>query len=350
MRSLRTLALAAASAALLALSACGTSAPGGTDTTAGSDTGGTGASGEVTYPVEIEHALGTTVIEEKPERVATVNWANHEVPLALGVVPVGMAAANYADEDGDGLLPWTKAKLDELGAETPVLFDDTAGIDFEAVANTEPDVILAAYSGMTQEDYDTLSQIAPTVAYPENAWGSTWQETIEFNSAAMGMAPEGQALLEDLTGTIEGLAGEHPELEGKTAMFMTHMNADDLSQVGFYTQLDTRVKFFRDLGLEMPESVVNAADGEFSQTLSAEQADQFSDVDIIVAYGDAALQEQIQADPLLSKIPAIANGAIVWLDGTTAASTAANPTPLAIDDPITADYVEQLGQAAAKAS
>ena len=95
-----------------------------------------------------------------------MHWANHEVPLALGVVPVGMAEANFGDDDGDGVLPWVEEKLDELGAETPVLFDETDGIDFEAVADTEPDVILAAYSGLTQEDYDTLSEIAPVVAYP----------------------------------------------------------------------------------------------------------------------------------------------------------------------------------------
>ncbi len=28
------------------------------------------------------------------------------------------------------------------------------------------EVILASYSGLTQEDYDTLSKIAPVVAYP----------------------------------------------------------------------------------------------------------------------------------------------------------------------------------------
>src|SRR3712207_5896305 len=82
-------------------------------------------------PITIEHALGTTTIESKPERVATVNWANHEVPLALGVVPVGMAAANFGDDDGDGLLPWVSERLEELEAETPVLFDETDGIDFE---------------------------------------------------------------------------------------------------------------------------------------------------------------------------------------------------------------------------
>ena len=48
-----------------------------------------------------------------------------------------------------------------------MLFDETDGIDFEAVADTQPDVILASYSGLTQEEYDTLSKIAPVVAYPE---------------------------------------------------------------------------------------------------------------------------------------------------------------------------------------
>ncbi|NEE21499.1 ABC transporter substrate-binding protein, partial [Streptomyces sp. SID7499] len=99
----------------------------------------------------------------KPKRVATVNWANHEVPLALGVVPVGMAAANFGDDNDDGVLPWVEEKLDDLGAKTPVLFDETDGIDFEAVADTKPDVILAAYSGLTKKDYETLSEIAPVV-------------------------------------------------------------------------------------------------------------------------------------------------------------------------------------------
>ena len=67
-------------------------------------------------------------LEAKPERVVTVNWANHEVPLALGVVPVGMAFANFGDDDDDGLLPWVKERLEELGAETPVLFDEGDGI------------------------------------------------------------------------------------------------------------------------------------------------------------------------------------------------------------------------------
>ncbi|MGY1823437.1 iron-siderophore ABC transporter substrate-binding protein [Geodermatophilus sp. SYSU D00079] len=300
-------------------------------------------------PVTIEHAFGTTTIESEPERVATVNWANHEVPLALGVVPVGMAAANFGDDDGDGLLPWVSERLEELDAETPVLFDETDGIDFEAVADTDPDVILAAYSGLTQEDYDTLSEIAPVVAFPEAPWATPWREVIEVNAAGMGMAEEGEQLVADIEQEIADTVGQHPQLADKAAMFMTHVDTTDLSEVSFYTPYDTRSAFFEDLGLSTPSSVTAAStDSEqFSGTVSAEQVDAFDDVDIIVTYGDQALVDALNADPLLSQIPAVRNGALVLLPDTPL-GTAANPTPLAISW-VLEDYVAMLAEAADKA-
>lgn len=326
----------------IGLSACGTSAPAATDEQS------TGASSG-DYPIAIEHALGTTIIEEQPERVATVNWANHEVPLALGIVPVGMAAANFGDDDGDGLLPWVEEELDELGAEAPVLFDETDGIDFEAVADTRPDVILAAYSGLTQEDYDTLSEIAPVVAYPEAAWSTSWRDVIRLNSQGLGLADEGEELVATIDQQIADTVGEHPELDGKSAMFVTHVDTADLSTVNFYTANDTRAAFFDDLGLATPSAVEEAsAGGEFSGSVSAEQVDLFDDVDVIVTYGDQGLVDTLEGDPLLSQMPAVANGAVVFLDGEGPLGTAANPTPLAMPW-VLEDYASLLADAAAKA-
>ncbi|MBG6237575.1 iron complex transport system substrate-binding protein [Mycetocola sp. CAN_C7] len=332
----RSAALTAAALLTVGLAACST--PAADEPAAGN--------GDFT-PITIEHALGTTEITEQPERVATVNWANHEVPLALGVVPVGMAAANFGDDDGDGVLPWVAEKLDELDAETPVLFDESDGIDFEAVADTEPDVILAAYSGLTQEDYDTLSEIAPVVAYPETAWGTSWRDMISLNSEAMGMGDEGEALITALEQEVTDTAAEYPQLEGKTAMFLTHVDASDLSQVSFYTTHDTRAMFFEDIGLSFPASIADAsaATDKFSLTQSAEQADAFSDVDIIVTYGDEELVTTLEGDPLLSQIPAVKNGSIVLLPGTSPLGTAANPTPLSISW-VLDDYLELLATAA----
>ena len=300
-------------------------------------------------PITIEHALGTTRIESEPQRVATVQWANHEVPLALGVVPVGMAAANFGDDDGDGLLPWVSERLEELDAEVPVLFDETDGIDFEAVADTNPDVILAGYSGLTQEDYDTLSEIAPVVAYPEAPWATQWREMIEINAAGMGMADEGEDLVASLEEDIADAVGEYPQLQGTSTMFLTHVDTTDLSEVSFYTPFDTRSAFFEDLGLSTPASVTEASKDpeQFSGTVSAEQVDQFDDVDIIVTYGDQALVDALNADPLLSQIPAVVNGSIVLLPDTPL-GTAANPTPLAISW-VLDDYVTMLAEAADKA-
>ncbi|SFS04219.1 iron complex transport system substrate-binding protein [Microbacterium sp. cf046] len=321
-----TTALAAVATAALVLTGCaGQTAP-------GADTG-TAASGDGGFPVTIEHAYGETTIGAQPERIATVAWANHEVPLALGVVPVGMSKATWGDDDGDGVLPWVEDQLDELGAETPVLFDETDGIDFEAVADTEPDVILAAYSGLTQEEYDTLSKIAPVVAYPDVAWGTSYEDMIRLNSAAIGLATEGDQLIQDLHAEVATALAEHPELAESKVLF-SYIDPTDLSQVGFYTSLDTRPGFLTGLGLPEPAVVADESAGTdlFYVTVSSEEADRFDDVDVFVTYGEAdgAIIAQLQADPLLSQIPAVANGNIAILENSTPLAASANPSPLSI--------------------
>ncbi|SFA81007.1 iron complex transport system substrate-binding protein [Rhizobium sp. NFR07] len=302
----------------------------------------------VTYPITIKHAFGTTVIEKKPVRVATVDWANYEVPLALGIVPVGFARANFGDEDGDGILPWVKQRLTELNAETPTLFDEGDGVDFEAMAAARPDVILAAYSGISKQDYETLSQIAPVVAYPEAPWSTDWRTMIKMNSLGLGMPAEGDALIDKLEAEIAQTIAGHPELRGKSAMFITHLNASDLSTINFYTTNDTRVKYFADLGLNSPKSVLQASQpGKFAGSVSAERIDDFDDVDIVVTYGNEKLLHALLANPLTSRMPAVQRGALVTLPGGTL-GTAANPTPLSIPW-VLKDYVAVLADAVKKA-
>ncbi len=335
---------AVATAAALVLAACG----GGSDSEA-EGTDAPAAAAEASFPITIKHALGETVIEEKPERVATVQWANHEVPLALGVVPVGYAKANFGDPDGDGLLSWQKAKLDELGGSDAVQFDETDGIDFEAVADTQPSLILATYSGLTQEDYDTLSEIAPTIPYPNGPWETSWRDMIKLSSQAMGQQAQGDELIASIEKAMTDEAAKYPKLADKKTMFLTHVDTADLSKVSFYTDKDTRAQFFSDLGLGTPASIAeaSAASDEFSQEVSAETVDTFNDVEIIVTYGDDKLIETLEKDPILSKMPAVQSGAIVALDGTSEVGTAANPTPLSIETMLP-EYVKMLADAADK--
>ncbi|MBM2615757.1 iron-siderophore ABC transporter substrate-binding protein [Actinoplanes sp. LDG1-06] len=346
MRAPRLLAAAVAAAAALALAACG----GGSDDT--DDTPDTGSSATAQFPITIKHKLGTTTIEKKPERVATVQWENHEVPLALGVVPVGMAKANFGDDDGDGMLPWVGEKIKELGGQTPVMFDETDGIAFEAVANTKPDVILATYSGLTQQDYDTLSKIAPVVAYPDAPWATPWRDIVKLSSQALGLEAQGNELIASTEKAMKDAAATKPQLAGKQTMFVTHIDPTDLSKIGYYTSHDTRTQFFSDLGLKIADVVEKDSAGTDAFTLnkSSEQIQAFDDVDVIVMYSDTADQlAKLQADPLLSKIPAVKRGSVVQLVGSTPLATAANPTVLAIPFVLN-DYVNLLATAADKVS
>ena len=325
-RTAVTTALATVATTALLLTGCAG------QTAAGDGTDGSSPAGEGGFPITIEHAFGETTISAQPERVATVSWSNQEVPLALGVVPVGMAEVTWGDDDGDGVLPWVEDKLEELGAETPVLFDEADGIDFEAVADTAPDVILASYSGLTQEEYDTLSKIAPVVAYPDVAWGTSYEDMIRLNATAIGLADEGEALIEELQGEVETALADYPELAESTVLF-SYIDPSDFSQIGFYTSLDTRPGFLESLGFPVPTVVAEESDGELFYTqVSSEQADRFADVDVFVTYGDAgsSIVAQLQADPLLSQIPAIAEGRIAILEESTPLAASANPSPLSI--------------------
>ncbi|MDU4698354.1 MAG: iron-siderophore ABC transporter substrate-binding protein [Paenibacillus sp.] len=300
------------------------------------------------YPIVIKHALGEAVIEKKPERVVTIQWANHDVALALGVVPVGFSAANFGVQDDSGLLPWTAEKLKELGVTDPNVFQDTDGLDFEAISDANPDVILAAYSGITQEDYDTLSQIAPVVAYPNAPWATTWREQVLLNATGMGMEAEGEQLIKDTEDMVKEKLSQYPQIEGKKVVWV-NFSAKDMSQLHIYTPVDSRVSFLYELGMEYPESVTQQItdSSSYSLKLSAENAGALNDADLIVGYGNDELYQAIKADPLLGKIPAVARGSVAFIDSDTPLVAAGTPNPLSIAYTID-EYLKLIGAAADK--
>lgn len=341
MRIARTLGAAATAVALTAsLAACssGSAAP-----ATGDD-----AASQGDFPVEVEHALGTTTIETAPERVASIGWGNQDAALALGVAPVGVDDQTWSMDGSDslGLYEWTTDAYAELGAEEPVIFSTSDGIDFEAIADTQPDVILAAYSGPTEEEYATLTEIAPTVSYPGVPWYTPWRDSILTNAKGLGLEAEGEALVADLDQQIAEATADS-EFEGKTAAFL-FLNAADLSTTSVYAVGDSRAAFLTDLGFEVPEAAEEAADaGTFYADISAENVDKLADVDVIVSYGGDELLPALQADPLWSTLPAVANGAVVTVGAGDDLSGAVSPTALSIPWMLD-EYVGLLDDAVAK--
>ncbi len=95
--------------AALTLSACSTGPAASTSDASAS------SSSTAQFPVTIKHVFGETTIKEQPTGVATVSWANDDVAIALGVVPVGVPRNDWGGNE-QGSTPWKDAALRELGA------------------------------------------------------------------------------------------------------------------------------------------------------------------------------------------------------------------------------------------
>lgn len=343
--SRRIVAAATAIVAVLSLTACGSTSADTSTAKTGTDSASTSG-----FPVTIKHAYGTTEIKQAPERVATVGWGSDDVTLALGVVPVTVPKQTFGKTE-DGYLPWVKAKLDDMNvakADLPEQHDESDSIDMEAIAAARPDVILGMQSGITEEQYKTLSKIAPTIPWQQASWGDPWRSLVETTAKVLGKQQEGEKLIAKLEDTISEAAAKYPQIKGKSASVM-YFDSSKLSSFSVYTTHDVRPQFLNDLGFETPESIkqVSETTDSFYKDISSEQADQFADIDVIVTYGTPDLLAAMQKDPLLSKIPAVKRGSVVVIDTTSELANALDAMPLSIEA-ATGDYAKLLGEAASK--
>jgi iron complex transport system substrate-binding protein len=336
----RRAALALAAALTIpAFAACSTG------TTTASDAPAADTRAEVdAFPVTIEHAFGETTIEQEPTRVATLGWSDHDHALALGVVPVGATKLTWGGNE-EGSSDWFDEELEELGAKQPVRYDDADGAPVEDIAKVAPDLILATNSGITEQEYEKLSKIAPVVAYPEAPWVTPWQASLKMVGEALGRGELAAQLTADTEAAIEQAREENPEIQDKSVIY-GFLTAADLSSVGFYTPQDPRVAILNEFGLTNPPSVRKLSkEGEFFGTVSAERAAEL-DSDLFVTYAEKDNDlEKFADDKLVGQIPALASGhAFAFVDKELGLA-ATNPTPLSLPV-IVEDFLPHLVHAA----
>lgn len=325
--------------AALAVAACG-----GEDDAA-ADGGTSSAPQAASFPVTIEHAFGETTITEAPQRVAAWGWGSADATIALGVVPVAIPFQTYG-ADADGVLPWIREALEARDAEIPTVLPDSADEPpYEEIAAAEPDLILAVYSGITKEQYELLSAIAPTVAYPGEAWATPWKDTISIVGRALGKDAEAAALLEDIDGRLAEQAAAHPELAGKSVAMVW----DSAGTFYVYKKADPRVEATLALGLTSAPSVDELASGgeTFYYTLSYEQLDALKS-DILVSFADT---EKLSRDFLTSShgraMQQVKDGTVAEVVGPEFVAAVSPPTALSLTWGLE-EYADILAAAAAK--
>lgn len=256
--------------------------------------------GAAPFPVTIDHKYGSTTITQKPERIVTVGLTDHDSVLALGTVPVGVTEwiGAFPSEIG----PWAEPLLN--GAPLPEVVGDSGAPNLEKIAALQPDLILALYAGITQEQYELLTQIAPTVAQPADYvdYGIPWQELTRTVGKALGQTAEAEALIAGIEEKFAQARADHPEFEGAVGI-VAYADED-----GFwlYSPEDPRSRILTALGFARSTEADALMAGNFAEKVSLEQI-HLVDVDLLEwAWGTPG--EDILALEVYTKLPVHTEG------------------------------------------
>lgn len=291
------------SGGLLLLGGCG-GAGGG----AGGGGGGGGSGGKR----KVKHKYGETEVSGEPGRVVTVGFTDQDYVLALGVAPV--AVREWFGEKPHATWPWAQ---DELGDAGPEVLPSTE-LNFEQIAGLEPDLIVGVSSGMTGEEYDTLSELAPTL--PQSGefvdFGVPWQEQARAIGRALGREDRAGKLVSDLEARFARAREEHPEFEGASGVVVGLTAEDDSYTPSPYGPQDVRGRFMSSLGFRIPEEIADLTGDAFFADLSRERLE-LIDADVLVWVTVLAESfEAVRTDPLYRRLDAAREGRDVFLEET----------------------------------
>jgi iron complex transport system substrate-binding protein len=290
--------------ALIALAGCGSSdEPAETESAVG---GGA-------FPAKVEHKFGVTTVPAKPKRIVVVGLTEQDVVLELGFKP--SATTEWYGEQPYAVWPWAR---EALGDAKPTVLHTDDGFEFEKIAALQPDLIIGVNAGITREDYDKLSQLAPTVASPEGGtdYFSPWDRQVELIAAALGKPEEGKRLVREVEDAYAQAAEANPEFHGTTATF---------AQNGFYSGLlyvyppGLNTEFLTMLGFEINPKLEPLVERDGEQVgISPERLDVIDTDVILFATEKPADIPAFEKVPTFGKLRAVAENRSVYTDGTLA--------------------------------
>jgi ABC-type Fe3+-hydroxamate transport system substrate-binding protein len=258
------------------------------------------------FPVTITDSFGQVTVEGPPARIASVGRTDHDVLLALGIVPA--TVYQFVPSMTRGVGVWAR---DRLGPANPVVL--TYPLNLERVASVAPDLILDVQSAGDAAQYRTLSHLAPTIGLPPDTAPNTvrWQDSARIIATAVGRAANGDALVAATDAALAKAAAAHPELAGRTVSVL--LGAGD--QLGVYTVRDTRMQVLTALGLR-PSPYVAGLDGaKFYVGLSPELVGN-ADADVVLLLTQQGLRraDALARYPVLATLPATGRGRLAVVE------------------------------------
>lgn len=251
------------------------------------------AAADDAFPRTVEHAMGSTEIPERPERVVVLDTGELDTALSLGVTPVGAVTTAVSDD-------FLSYLADD--AEGVEVVGTIAEPNLEAIAAVQPDLILS--NKTRHEDiYEELSQIAPTVF--ADRVGAVWKDNLRLDAEALGLEDEAEDLIDAYEDDAAALGEDIGDPAGTTVSTMRFVEG----AIRVYTTDSFIGTVMADIGLDhlqLPTQEV----ATFAE-LSPEQVTQ-ADAEIVLysSYGAPADsgEDAVVAGPLWPRLAAVAEG------------------------------------------
>ncbi|MFJ2673814.1 ABC transporter substrate-binding protein [Streptomyces sp. NPDC088551] len=243
------------------------------------------------FPRTITHAMGTTELKKRPERVVVLDVGEFDNVVSLGLEPVG-----YAPTEGDEGIPSYLRK----GAGSPANVGTINNLNLEAIAGLKPDLILGSQL-RAADKYKALAEIAPTVFSIRP--GFTWKENYLLNAQALDRTAEAKTALAAYEKKAAALGTEiGPD---KPTVSMVRYMPDRLR---LYAKASFIGTILDDIGLPRPE---NQRIHDLAVEISPEKIDD-ADADWIFTgvYGDPekTQRDTARSNPLWKNLKAVKAG------------------------------------------
>lgn len=253
--------------------------------------------------LRFEHVYGETVLPKPAERVVSLGYNVHDALLALDVVPVGIR--QWFGNQPYGVWPWAQS---HLGDAKPQLI--SGEVSMEVVAGLQPDLIVAVGAGISKDEYDVLSQIAPVLMQPKDrpAYGTTWDELTRMVGRAVGKAELAETRIKEAEAKFQAVRDAHPEWSGMTAVCAYNFGGE----TGAFIGSDTRATFLSELGFKPTEKIQSLSETQgFYARLSPEDLSPL-DADLLIWVSTSDKVPDIQALPLRKTLRAHIEGREVF--------------------------------------
>lgn len=231
----------------------------------------------------IEHDLGETEICGQPEKVVTLSLHVLDLLLSLDVQPIACSMtlnvnAGEVFDNPTQQIPYLGNRL----TTQPANLGDDHTPSLEKLTVLKPDLILGEV-GRNADEYDVLSQIAPTLLWENRTDKGQWQESLRDIAAALDRQEKAEAVIQQYEARIADARADFADVVAAHPKLLV-LGANNLDEGFLVVEPDSYLsELLGEVGFQLiPPSSVNITP---NAPMSIEALPELNDADIIIILG-----------------------------------------------------------------